>query len=473
MYGLKTNVWEKGVHNFIMDRYNNYANAEHLYASIQRALDEENNPEIPIVSAMMRSWEVQSGFPLVTLTRDNQYRPLVKQERFFYDPRDSSENLWYIPINYATKLNPNFTSTAAQLWMPSRQMGELPFAVENWVILNIQQNFYYRVNYDLYMWYLIIDQLNEDFKVIHYRNRAQLIDDAFHIARSQRLSYSVLLGLMNYMWEEIDYVPWVPVSRANVYLNRWLSGTGVYPKYQQFIRQNSEKYFSKLGVEFIDDEPIIDRYARTIMVNLACRAQLQECLVKTNQELVAFLVNNRWIAPDYVSLIYCNGMRVVNVMHFLMMKNRLLLTTDQAERNRIIDGLGCTQNTDLLMNFLNLAILPGTQMTATERIRILTTSASNGEDSLKNLFTFARANHLIINDISPNALNSVLRSIATYIASEDIFQEFDQFLTSLLFVQLLSPQEFISIRNTARHNLNWQLQYLDDVQEFFNSWQPR
>lgn len=475
MHAFGFSVWINGERNFIHDRFDNFANPGHLYAAIQRSVNSSNIN----VEALMSTWELQAGFPVLTVSRNFGGQIEITQERFFYDRNRISENLWSIPINFATASNPDFSSTlASDFWVATRTYSlqesskSKMYTQGDWIIVNVQQAYYYRVNYDLGLWNLIINQLNSEYNVIHVRNRAQMIDDAFHLARGERIHYGIIFGLMNYMWQETDYFPWVVSNRAKTSLNRWLISSEVYPQYQNFIRHNSARYFNKLGVEFRDDELLIDRYGRSVIISLACGAQLVDCLRETNKELVAFIETGKRIAPEYVQLIYCNGMRIANVLHFLIMKNRLLQTTDSAERTRMIAGLGCTQNTDLLFSFLNLAILPGIEMTTAERNRILTQSASNGEYAIRIMMEFTRENFIAMSEISVNTVYNVLTNVAMYIGSNELFREFEALITMLVGNREITINQFVVLRESAQVNLNWQRDNLQHVAEFFSTWQP-
>ncbi|XP_070503360.1 aminopeptidase N-like [Chironomus tepperi] len=479
MHAFGASVWQTGERNFINDRFDNFANPGHLYAAIQRSVDANPSSVSIDVASLMRTWENQAGFPVVTLSQVVGGF-LVTQERFFYDRFETSTNLWSIPLNYATASVPDFSSTLAyEFWEVGRtytfqnsSMSKM-FNQGDWIILNIQQAYYYRVNYDLELWSRIINQLNLDYEVIHVRNRVQLIDDAFHLARGERVHFGIIFELMNYMWQEVDYFPWVAANRAKTSLNRWLISSSVYSQYQGFVRHNTARYFNKLGVEFRDNELHIDRYGRSLVISLACGAQLEECLRETNNELVAFLENGKRIAPEYVQLIYCNGMRTANVLHFLAMKNRLFQTYDSAERTRMIAGLGCTQNTDLLFSFLNTALLPGIELSTAEKNRILSQSASNGEHAVRVMMTFIRENFEAMSQISANTVNNALTNVAMYIGSQELFREFEDLIIDLVHSGGITIPQFGHLRELARENLNWQRDYLDHVADFFNTWEPQ
>lgn len=297
----------------------------------------------------MRSWEYQAGFPLITVTRNDSH-VTISQERFLYGS-DGSDSVWYVPINYYTASSRDTSETTPSIWLnpvKNTVIAQNSLAVSwgqnEWAIFNTKQNFYYRVNYDERIWQIIIDQINGDtYDEIHIRNRAQLIDDAFHLARANKIDYSILFGLMNYLSKETKHSPWLATNRASTSLNRWLSGSRIYSDYQAFVRKNVAALYNRLGAKIIDDEPRVDRYARTIAINLGCQAQLSNCLRDTNQELLAFVYNGKSIAPEYATTIYCNGLRTANGVLYNYMKDWILRSSSQTERNNLITAMGCIQ----------------------------------------------------------------------------------------------------------------------------------
>jgi len=98
----------------------------------------------------------------------------------------------------------------------------------NWVIFNIQETGFYRVNYETANWQLIIDQLVADYTVIHQSNRGQIIDDALDLARTGRLSYDIALAANSYLTNETELVPWEAAIGNMNYLERMLTRTSGY-----------------------------------------------------------------------------------------------------------------------------------------------------------------------------------------------------------------------------------------------------
>jgi hypothetical protein len=81
---------------------------------------------------------------------------------------------WHVPISYTQRTRANFTSanTGAKLWLSvGEQERVLKLSVDevprgDWVVLNVRQAGYYRVNYDLENWRRITEQLIHDHTLI-------------------------------------------------------------------------------------------------------------------------------------------------------------------------------------------------------------------------------------------------------------------------------------------------------------------
>jgi aminopeptidase N len=74
------------------------------------------------------------------------------------------------------------------------------------------------VNYDEDNWKALAEQLHKNPNDIHVLNRAQLIDDAFNLARVEKLNYTFVLDLTEYLEKENDVVPWYSVKNGFSYL---------------------------------------------------------------------------------------------------------------------------------------------------------------------------------------------------------------------------------------------------------------
>lgn len=174
----------------------------------------------------MESWTNKPGFPLVTVTRTyNSSSVFIAHQPFYRNPSKNRSD-WWIPLNFATKSINDFSNTGPSYWLsPDETLVLLGTVSPNdWIIFNIQQTGYYRVNYDERNWEMLTDYLkSENYRKIHKANRAALLDDAFNLARAGYLNYSIPFDLSNYLIRETDYEPWVAAVNSFKFLNKMLS----------------------------------------------------------------------------------------------------------------------------------------------------------------------------------------------------------------------------------------------------------
>lgn len=471
---LGDSTWKKGLNRYLEARGYNYATPDDLYAGLQEAVNEDNLVmNRPNVAAIMQTWETQSGFPYVTVTR-NGNSLTFEQNRFMYANRTST-NLWWIPINYAVGSNANFENSKPDFWLQgvkslTLQASELPkeFAANDWIVVNIQQSGYYRVNYDTVSWRLITQQLNRDgdeYAKIHVYNRAQLIDDSYHLARAGLNNYNNVFAVMDYLEREVEYVPWAAADKAVVLLNRWLSGSTAYENFQEFMRKNVQALYLRLGVNPIANEPRVDVYARMIAINIACEAQHELCLTQANQRLQQALYSEIPIASDYVRIIYCNGIRKADSALFTSLRNKMSSSTVSLERNTILTSLGCVQDPAILTAYLAFAVNAGSDLTQSERSRILSSPINNGEQSVQTLIEFTQTNYQSINFYS--LITSVCSNIAARVSNQALMESFSSLLTSLQSVGILTEAQVSNYKNNAGTIMNWQASNLRSVELFF------
>lgn len=188
------------------------------------------------VATIFSTWSRQAGFPLVTVERNYANADIrFSQERYLNINGTSVDpSIWWIPINYAFASEPDFKDTAATGWFRVRShvINDPGVGSTDWFLLNKRQTGYYRVKYDLRNYRLLADQLDRDFEVIHLTSRSQLIDDAFDLARYERLTYDVAFDLIKYMVNEVEFVPWVSAFRGLQVVDRLLAGSPIHQEFK-------------------------------------------------------------------------------------------------------------------------------------------------------------------------------------------------------------------------------------------------
>ena len=75
---------------------------------------------------------------------------------------------------------------------------------DNWIIANLKHAGFYRVNYDLDNWRLLMQQLKSNHSLIDSTSRAQLIDDSFNLGRAEEIDQLEFFTLCEYLKFEQD-----------------------------------------------------------------------------------------------------------------------------------------------------------------------------------------------------------------------------------------------------------------------------
>lgn len=285
---------------------------------------------------------------IITLTQKRFIKSLSKSIK------DTSA--WWIPYNYVTALQPNFNDTAPMGWLTpgdtSRTFIVTPSAKE-WILFNKQQTGFYRVHYDEHNLKLLSAELNSaNYTVIHVINRAALLDDTFEFFEQGLVKSHLFFGLFEYMRRETEFVPWKVAGNIVNKLALLLSGSNRYLQLKAYLMQILEEPFHAIGIDDLDDEPMLRKFTRTVVVNLACEFEVKACLNSTYAVFSDFLHSGRPIRPNRIGFIYANGIRNATDVEVNRLWYHLNNTRETDERLEIIGSFAYVQNRDLLDEYI-------------------------------------------------------------------------------------------------------------------------
>ncbi|XP_031794682.1 thyrotropin-releasing hormone-degrading ectoenzyme isoform X3 [Sarcophilus harrisii] len=184
-------LFQTGLQDYLtIHKYGNAARSD-LWNTLSEAL--RKNGKYVNIQEVMDQWTLQMGYPVITImgngTVDNMIA--ITQQHFIYDSRarvrttefGNNSYLWQIPLTIVLG-NRSHISSETIIWVSNKsEHHRITLDKESWLLGNINQTGYFRVNYDLRNWRLLIDQLMQNHEVLSVSNRAGLIDDAFSLAR--------------------------------------------------------------------------------------------------------------------------------------------------------------------------------------------------------------------------------------------------------------------------------------------------
>ncbi|XP_043288509.1 aminopeptidase N-like [Venturia canescens] len=322
--------------------------------------------DIKFLGKALTSWITQPGYPVVSAIRNYTNRIVIlSQERFLTQSSEAPTQRWIVPINLVSAgKTENFSKTEPTYWLynDTKTLTIPGLKSDSWIILNSQQTGYYRVNYDPRNWYMIIDCLKNSttMKKIHPSNRAQLLDDSFHLARAQKLpDLSIFLEMTNYLQHEDDYVPWYAAIRAFKVINEALMNTDCYDLYKLYVQRLTAKIEEKLGYTEKSGEEDDVKLNRVKIMELACAMGSKKCQIAARQMMISHLLEYaKTYSPDIQTVVLCAGMRTANKEEWEMAYNYTIrLSADSDEYKIFVKALGCSSDQEILRMYLERSFL--------------------------------------------------------------------------------------------------------------------
>ncbi|OXA55298.1 Aminopeptidase N [Folsomia candida] len=275
-------------------KYNNTVQDD-LWESLTEAAHRQASLD-PAITAkeIMDTWTLQKGFPVVHVERNydtNEPTATFTQAKFRLIKNESlpqgeySTYKWWIPVSYASiNFNTDFSRTKPFFWIkPSDKAVTKPIIAneQDWLIVNVQETGFYRVNYDLKNWAMLINQLRLNASAIHPINRGQLMDDALNLAKASLLPYDLALEVTQYLKNEEEYLPWECFFTQFHFISTMMSKSSSYGTFKKYIQNLVHKEYTRLGYGQNEADPLPRRLHRTNVVTWACKVGHEGCLAST------------------------------------------------------------------------------------------------------------------------------------------------------------------------------------------------
>ncbi|KAJ8727733.1 hypothetical protein PYW07_001852 [Mythimna separata] len=440
---LKSDVFNAGVTNYLNSKM--YGNAEQrdLWSALTSAARKTGDFDAD-VAVVMDSWTLQTGFPVLTVTRNYENRTLYfKQERFVLinDTFETQKSpIWWIPVSYTTASEKDFETTQPKLWLKGEKsltVSNITIKPDEWFIANVQQTGYYRVNYDLQNWKLLIEILKDPsrFQEIHIINRAQMVDDAMNLALTGRLDYRTALDVTSYLKHERSYVPWKAGLSALGYIDTMLSKGAHYLEYGHYVLRLLNDAVKEVGWKVSPNESVITSQYRVDLLASACHFEHPDCLenavrMYTNWMLAPNPDASNDIHVDLRGIVYCVGVRAGGVREWTFAWERFRVATAPSERHRLLSVLGCTRSPSLLHRYLEMSLRNDSGIRKQDIVRVFSAVAGTSIGQ-PIAFNYIRANWQRLRSFvgSLSTINLIVKLVTRRLNQQHEYDELKRFVT--------------------------------------------
>nr|XP_046251148.1 alanyl (membrane) aminopeptidase b isoform X2 [Scatophagus argus] len=360
---LTEEVFTMGLRTYLSEFAFGNAVYTDLWHHLQQAVDASGTQLPHTINDIMNTWVLQMGFPVVTIDTTTGS---ISQKHFLLDP--DSEVTTPSPFNYEWIVPIQWMKSAVNqklqwLTQKSDTVSEMKTTGTEWVLANLNVVGYYRVNYDQGNWDKLLNTLSTNHELIPVINRAQLVDDAFNLARAKIIPTVLALNTTKYLSNERDYMPWQSVLNNLDFFYLMFDRSEVYGPMQEYLKKQVTPLFEhyKKITDNWSKVPVghMDQYNQVNAISLACRTGLKECqdLTKTwfNEWM---LTDNNTIHPNLRSTVYCNAIAAGGAEEWEFAWSQFKNATIAIEADKLRSALACTKQPWLLNRYLEYTLDP-------------------------------------------------------------------------------------------------------------------
>ncbi|XP_072754641.1 aminopeptidase N-like [Anoplolepis gracilipes] len=325
---------------------------QHLWLTIQASLSKlYSQKELMLSSTIVNNWMKSINYPVLKITRDfsnkaNVYNVTIENYEIL------KQYAFWIPVTYVSQNNQNFGKLKIPLYdkrliilSSSQPTYQVSVTDNGWVIFNLQQTGYYRVNYDSENWQKIAEYLNSrEYTKIHVLNRAKIIDDAFYFMINGQLNSFLFWNLTSYLGQETNYIAWYPMIKAFEHMS------SIFPFPDEGVQNIKEKIknilanlLEKIKYEEDPEESDLTKCLRQEAIKWLCILRDLNCLKKAYLKMINIIYTpdtNKYL-PWWKEWLYCKSLILAPSLHFRNAKKHL---TKKYNNDRFLEFLACASN---------------------------------------------------------------------------------------------------------------------------------
>ncbi|BFZ00928.1 hypothetical protein BsWGS_03967 [Bradybaena similaris] len=331
-----------------------YAHVENLTINVEEAID---------------TWVVQPNYPVVMVARDVNNHSCIQatQQRFLDDDAADDDDQfksefnyrWSIPLSFFSSENVHTLKDKKTLGIYCLHNNEYTkrFTIEEplpasdnkdgWILANYNQFGFYRVNYPTGNWLALSRQLNTHHTVIPVIHRAQIINDAWNLAKAGYVELNTAFAVVEYLSKEDIYLPWFTAMKEFKYVAAMLENTAQAEPFRVYVQTKLKGPYDAFRLK------VEKTYLRQLMQSLAvlegCTFGIDSCNSETSKQFQAWMSNGGQynISQNLRTAVYCRG--VANEQddqqknwHFVLKKYSE--TDDEVEKENLLFALSCSDN---------------------------------------------------------------------------------------------------------------------------------
>ena len=232
------------------------------------------------VAAFMDSWLEQPGYPVLTVTVENDVLK-ISQKQFFIGEHEDKNRLWVVPLNSNWKGLPDTLETES-IEIP----GYAALLAENKgaLRLNTENTAHYITDYQGDLLDAVLSELVE----LDNTSKLQIVQERRLLAEAGHISYADLLPVLDKLAKEESYLVVSAVSQVISALERFIDeGTEAERAFKALVAKLARHNYDRLGFEAKDGESDEDELVRQLAVSMMIRSNDAEASQVASQIFAA------------------------------------------------------------------------------------------------------------------------------------------------------------------------------------------
>lgn len=334
---LTLETFTKGLKYYLTKMSYKSASPDDLHQALQQSFDEDFSGNELNIAEAMETWENQPGFPIIHVEKKNG-KFVLTQERF-----GGGDEIYIIPLAYATKSHANFDKKIANIWMKTKTI-EIEAGSDEWILLNVGLNGYYKVSYTSEIFNAIADQLLTSPDTIPILEKNEFVELCSQFLIESKIDIATGLNIMGILKNENEFSTWQKVEKIFNFYYALLYKTEFYPKFQNYVGSILSPALSRVTFEKKSEESNNDANLRAILIRMSCAISQTECLDFGLKNVKQFLETGK-------DTNICEAMKSINSSVHAIVEEKLY-KNDKSNIFMIHSILGCSSDPQIILNDL-------------------------------------------------------------------------------------------------------------------------
>jgi len=327
--------FKNGLRHYLKTHEYGCASSHHLWESFETV---SRQP----ISAVMKSWIEQPGFPMITVERRGNQLALT-QQRFTYLPNNSDQQ-WLVPITIDLFAKTGAARSLSLLLDDIEQTIDLDEDIVAYKV-NHRQTGFYRVKY--------IDQKNIDElgrrvreKSLAPEDRWGLQNDLYALVKRGAASLDEYLNFLSFYGREDAFLPLAGIAE-NLYAAYLVMDADRRQKIASLAVPKFEAILARIGYVPTPDEDHPTAMLRDQIIWDAALYGSRSILDFIHDQFGA-LINGRAVHPDIMKSVMQAGALSGDEQVFDWFEQRLKASQIEHERMTILTAIGCFKDAGLI-----------------------------------------------------------------------------------------------------------------------------